>query len=124
MVWWPQAINIHCIPFLTDRGISPLTAASMMALMIGASIPARYVGGFIADRIEIGQMRKVLALAYLMQTVGMGLYMLHQTHTMIYVWFILYGFGMGVGISLNTSIRARYWSAKPLEPFKGQRRYS
>jgi sugar phosphate permease len=113
------AINIHCIPFLTDRGINSLNAASMMALMIGASIPARYVGGFIADRIEIGQMRKVLALAYLMQTFGLGLYMLHQTHLMIYVWFILYGFGMGVGITLNTSIRARYFGRKAFGIIQG-----
>jgi sugar phosphate permease len=113
------AISVHCIPFLTDQGISPMTAASMMALMIGASIPARYVGGFIADRIEIGQMRKFLALAYWMQTLGMGLYMLHQTKFMIFVWFILYGFGMGVGITLNTSVRARYFGRKAFGTIQG-----
>ena len=113
------AINIHCIPFLTDRDIHPLAAASMMALMIGASIPARYVGGFIADRIKIGQMRMVLAIAYLMQAVGMGIYVLHQTHVMIYVWFILYGFGMGAGITLNTSIRARYFGRKAFGTIQG-----
>jgi sugar phosphate permease len=113
------AINIHCIPFLTDRDIHPLTAASMMALMIGASIPARYVGGFIADRIRIGEMRKVLAVAYLMQALGLGLYMFHQTHLMIYVWFILYGFGMGAGITLNTSIKARYFGRKAFGTIQG-----
>ncbi len=113
------AINIHCIPFLTDQGISPLTAASMMALMIGASIPGRFVGGLFADRVEIGTMRKVLTLAYSMQTLGLGLYMLHQTELMIFVWFILYGFGMGAGITLNTSIRARYFGRKAFGSIQG-----
>ncbi|OGP49844.1 MAG: hypothetical protein A2Y79_02550 [Deltaproteobacteria bacterium RBG_13_43_22] len=113
------AVNIHGVPFLTDRGINPLTAAFMMALMIGASIPARYAGGIIADRVEIGQMRKVLAVAYLMQAVGMGIFMLFQTEFMIYVWFILYGFGMGAGITLNTSIRARYFGRKAFGTIQG-----
>jgi sugar phosphate permease len=105
------ALNIHCIPFLTDRGINPLMAATMMALMIAASIPARYVGGFLADRVQIGQMR--------LQAVGMGFYMLHQTQIMIYVWFMLYGFGMGAGITLNTSIRARYFGRKAFGTIQG-----
>jgi sugar phosphate permease len=113
------ALNIHCIPFLTDRGINPLMAATMMALMIAASIPARYVGGFLADRVQIGQMRHVIAGAYLLQAVGMGFYMLHQTDFMIYVWFMLYGFGMGAGITLNTSIRARYFGRKAFGTIQG-----
>jgi sugar phosphate permease len=113
------AINIHCIPFLTDKGISPFMAAILMALMIAASIPARYVGGLLSDRVQIGQMRHVIAGAYVMQAVGMGVYMLHQTEAMIYVWFILYGFGMGAALTLNTSIRARYFGRKAFGTIQG-----
>jgi sugar phosphate permease len=113
------ALNIHCIPFLSDRGISPFMAATMMALMIAASIPARYVGGILSDRVNIDQMRHVIAGAYILQAVGMGAYMLHQTEAMIYVWFILYGFGMGAGITLNTSIRARYFGRKAFGTIQG-----
>ncbi len=113
------AINIHCIPFLTDRGISPFTAAILMALMIAVSIPARYVGGLLSDRVQIGQMRHVIAGSYVMQAVGMGVYMLHQTEAMIYVWFILYGFGMGAALTLNTSIRARYYGRKAFGTIQG-----
>ncbi len=113
------AINIHGVPFLTDQGIAPLTAATMMSLMIGASIPARFLGGLIADRIAIGRMRMVLAFSYLLQAIGIGLYMLHQTRWMIYIWFLLYGFGMGAGITLNTSIRARYFGRKAFGTIQG-----
>lgn len=113
------ALNIHCIPFLTDRGISPFTAAILMALMIAASIPARYIGGLFSDRVQIGQMRHVIAGSYVMQAVGMGVYMLHQTEAMIYVWFILYGFGMGAALTLNTSIRARYFGRKAFGTIQG-----
>ena len=113
------ALNIHCIPFLTDRGISPFTAETMMALMIAVSIPARYVGGLFSDYVQIGQMRYIIAGSYVMQAVGMGLYMLHQTEAMIYVWFILYGFGMGASLTLNTSIRARYYGRKAFGTIQG-----
>jgi sugar phosphate permease len=113
------AINIHCIPFLTDKGISPFMAAILMALMIAASIPARYVGGLLSDRVQIGQIRHVIAGAYIMQAVGMGVYMLYQTEAMIYVWFILYGFGMGAALTLNTSIRARYFGRKAFGTIQG-----
>jgi nitrate/nitrite transporter NarK len=87
--------------------------------MIAVSIPARYVGGLLSDRVQIGQMRHVIAGSYVMQAVGMGLYMLHQTEAMIYVWFILYGFGMGAALTLNTSIRARYYGRKAFGTIQG-----
>ncbi|MFC2008367.1 MFS transporter [Chloroflexota bacterium] len=109
-----SAIRIHGIPFLTDWGIDPLKAASIMALMALASIPARFIGGFLADRVRIRHLRFLLGGAYLLQAVGIPLFLLHRTVGMIYIWFICNGFGNGASLALMNPIRARYFGRKAI----------
>ena len=113
------AINIHSIPFLTDIGIDPIKAAGMLALMVSASIPARLLGGFLADRVKKQHLRFVVGGAYLLQAVGFAVFLLNQTTAMIYIWFILYGIGMGAGFALMMPMRARYFGRKALGSIGG-----
>lgn len=113
------AINIHTIPFLTDLGIDSLAAAGMMVIMISASIPARFLGGLVADRVRTGHLRFILWGAYLLQFVGIGLFLLEPTVAMIYVWYILYGFGIGAAYVMNPLIRARYFGRKAFGSIHG-----
>ena len=106
------AMSIHLIPFLTDRGIDPLKAAGMMAIMVGTSIPCRFVGGFIADRISLGHLPLLIGGAYLFQAAGIATFLLHPTMGMIYVWFVLYGIGNGVMNVPVTVLKARYFGRK------------
>ena len=46
-------MNIHCIPFLTDRGMDPLAAAATMSVYIMASIPARFLGGALIGVLRV-----------------------------------------------------------------------
>ncbi len=105
-------MNIHCIPFLTDMGIDPMVAAGMMSVYITASLPARFFGGLIADRMKKGNLPFVLGGAYLLQAIGVTVFLLNQNIAMIYVWFILYGIGMGIGNVIPTLMRARYFGRK------------
>ncbi len=68
-------MSIHCIPFLTDRGIDPVQAAAMMSIWITASIPTRFLGGLIADRIRIDHLRFLMAGAYCLQAIGVFLFL-------------------------------------------------
>jgi MFS family permease len=113
------AINIHCIAFLTDSGINPIVAAGMQAIMIGSSIPARFIGGFIADRLEKETFRFLVAGAYILQATGIGIYLWNKSVISIYVWFLLYGIGMGAGITLNPTMRARYFGRKAFGMIQG-----
>jgi MFS transporter, OFA family, oxalate/formate antiporter len=113
------AINIHCIPFLTDMKIDSMLAASMMAIMIAASIPARFIAGYIADRVDIQRLRFVMMGAFLFQALGIVVFLIHQTTAMIYVWYILYGFGMGACLTLNPAITARYYGRKAFGSIRG-----
>jgi len=107
-----SAVNVHTIPFLTDIGIDPIKAATMMAIMVGSGIPARLLCGIVGDRVKRRYLRFAIAGGYLMQAVGFGLYLLTRTETMIYVWFILYGIGMGIAIVLFPMIVGRYFGRK------------
>ncbi len=113
------AINLHGVPFLTDMGIDPLTASRILALMVLVSIPARFIGGFLVDRVNKENMRFVLAGAYLLQALGFGLFLFHQTEAMIYVWFVVYGFGMGTGFALMLPMRMRYFGRKSIGSIMG-----
>jgi len=107
-----SAINIHCVPFLTDVGIDPLRAAGTMAVMVGASVPFRPISGYLADRVRTKYLRFLLGACYLLQGLGITIFLLNQTISMIYVWFILYGIGMGSGWTLTSPVRARYFGRK------------
>ena len=113
------AINIHAIPFLTDRGIDPLVAAGILAMMIFVSIPFRLVGGFLADRVRKDHLRFIIMGAYFMQALGFAAFLLNQSTAMIYVWFILYGIGHGVSLTPLTAMRARYFGRKAFGSIQG-----
>ncbi|MFC2034144.1 MFS transporter, partial [Chloroflexota bacterium] len=113
------AMSIHCIPFLTDLGIAPLKAAGMMALYVGASIPGRFAGGLIADRVRTGQLRYIMGIAYLLQALGIAAFLVNQTIAMIFVWFIIYGVGMGIGMPISSLMRARYFGRKAFGSIQG-----
>jgi len=107
-----SAINVHCIPFLTDMDIDSLKAAGMMAMMVAASIPLRPVTGYLADRLSRGNLRVLVAAAYLLQTGGLAVFLLNQTVPAVYAWFVLYGMGMGMGWTVASPVRARYFGRK------------
>ena len=91
----------------------------MMALYIGASVPARFLGGFIADRVSKGHLRFIKGGSYLLQAVGITVFLLNPTEVMIYFWFILYGVGMGVAMPITGLMRARYFGRKAFGSVQG-----
>ena len=103
-------MNIHCIPFLTDRGMDPLVAARTMSLYITASIPARFLGGLLADRVGTNAIRYLRAGAYALQSAGVTLFLFNsQSMIALYAFFIMYGVGMGAAMPMTPVIQARYF---------------
>jgi len=103
-------MNIHCIPFLTDRGMEPLRAAATMSIYITASIPARFLGGLIVDRVNTSAIRYTMAGSFLLQAVGVIIFLINQQSSLaLYPFFILSGVGMGGALPMTPVIRARYF---------------
>lgn len=113
------AFTMHTIPFLTDMGIDPLMAAGIMSIAFLASIPARLISGFLADRLKKDHLRFAIAGTYFLQAVSFAVFLLNQTITMIYVWLILYRIGMGLSGAMNTVMRSRYFGRKAYGSIQG-----
>ena len=113
------AINIHFIPFLTDRGIDLPLASGMMALMVFFTIPARFFGGVLADRVSKSRMQFLLAGAFLLQAIGIAAFLLNQTIAMVYVFLTLYGFGSGATVPLQLTMQGRYFGRKAFASIQG-----
>jgi len=90
-----------------------------MSIWVTASLPTRFIGGWIADRIKISQLRFLTATAYFLQTIGVVIFLKYQSIAVIYVWFLLYGFGSGLATTANPLIRARYFGRKALGSIQG-----
>jgi sugar phosphate permease len=103
-------MNIHGIPFLTDRGMSSIVAARTMSIYITASIPARFLGGLLADRVTSDAIRFLRAGAYALQSAGVALFLFsNQSLIALYAFFIMYGVGMGAAMPMTPIIQARYF---------------
>lgn len=111
-------MNIHCIPFLTDKtgmNLDPIEAAGIMAMMLFTGLPTRFVGGWIADRISINHVRFILTVSYSLQALSVFLFLMHQTLVMVYVWFILFGLGQGLMFAVGPFISSRFFGRKAIK---------
>jgi sugar phosphate permease len=114
------ALNVHGMPFLTDSWVKdPVAAAGMLAIITTSSLPTRFIGGVLADRISRGHLRFLMAGAYLLEALGFAIFLMNQTIAMIYVWFILYGIGQGIGMGIMAPMRARYFGRKSFGSIAG-----
>jgi MFS family permease len=80
--------SVHLIPFATDRGFSPETAAKAFGLMAILSVVGSLLSGVLSD----GMGRKnVLALAYLTRGLAFTLLLLWRHELALYVFAVLGG---------------------------------
>jgi len=80
--------SVHFIPFATDRGFSPQTAAKAFGLMAILSVVGSLLGGALSDCIG---RKNVLALAYLIRGVSFTLLLLWRHELALYVFAVLGG---------------------------------
>jgi MFS family permease len=104
--------TIHIIPFLTDAGIGATAASGMMGMMVFFTIPSRFSGGVIADRVRKGRLKFLLAGGFFLQAIGIGTFLLRQNMASVYTLLILYGFSSGVITPLVIIILGRYFGRK------------
>jgi MFS family permease len=107
-----RAINVHWIPFLTDMGIGPVVAGSMMAMTVVLNIPSRFIGGWVADRVKREHLKILLAGTFLFVAAGIGAFLARQTATMLYIAMVLFGFGNGAYTPIDIAMRGRFFGRK------------
>lgn len=71
-----SGVSLHLIPFLTDTGISPIVAASMLAIMIFFILPARILGSLISDHVQKNRHKFTLSASMFLITLGLIIFLL------------------------------------------------
>ncbi len=104
--------NVHIYPFLTDIGIEETVASSMMSMMIFFTVPARFFGGLVADRVSKGKIQYLLLVALLLQVVGLGTYLAFRNLPAVYVLLVCHGLSSGAVVPLVILIVGRYFGRR------------
>ena len=105
-------INIHLVPFLTDIGISRAEAGAMMGFMVFFTIPSRFFGGVLSDRVGKNNQNLLLAGVFLMQAVSILVLLASQSKAAIYIFLGLYGFASGATTPLFILTLGSYFGRK------------
>jgi sugar phosphate permease len=112
-------MSAHFVPFLTDRGISTVQAASMMGLLITVGIPARLVTGFIVDRVKINNLRFLMSAGIFVQALGIIIFLANQSTETIYVWLVLFSIGSNISGGVSLPLQARYFGRRSFGTIMG-----
>ncbi len=114
-----MSFNVHSIPFLTDRGIEPGTAAGLLSMMFFFTIPSKFLFGVFADRVRKQYLKFLLAASFLLMTVGVTIFLLNQTTAMIYGFLVFWGLGTGGFTPVNITMVGRYFGRKAFGSIQG-----
>jgi len=106
-------ISVHLIPMFTDFGITPVKAASLVALMTLFSMPSRLLIGVIADRVSKQKIKYLLGCMLVLMAIGVWSLVLNPSiYGRIYLFLIFYGLGYAAFIPLDIIIRSRFYGRK------------
>ncbi len=106
----------HLQLFLRDQGFVPESAARIASLLLVSSIAGRLIMGYLADRFD---KRHVMMGAFLM--VGGAIPFLYLVHVpgIVYVFALLFGFGMGADYMLIPLVTAQRFGVASLGRLMG-----
>jgi len=114
-----NGFTIHIIPFLTDKGIEATLASALMGMMIFFTIPSRFFGGVIADRLRIEHLHYLLAGSLFLHVIGIGSFLIFQSTVSMYVLLACYGLSLGGGMPILILVIARYYGRKAFGSIMG-----
>lgn len=97
---------VHIVAYATDCGISPMIAASLLAIIGGFSILGRLVVGAISDRLGA---KDLLPITFIVMAVMLFSITRSRDLTMFYVFAIIFGFAYGGSVPLIPALTASYF---------------
>lgn len=111
-----SGINVHLIPTQISYGFSRQTAALTVTLLTLLSLVGRWVGGYLSDFVDV---RRVLAVGYTMQAVGITVLALATSYWHVVVFLLLYAPGFGATVPTRTVIQARFFGRRAFGTLMG-----
>ena len=102
-------MNNHQVAHLTDMGFSPVIAASTLGILGGISAIGRLSSGALGQRVTL---RYLIAIAFLLEAIGLVIFMNAQTTAAIYAYVVLFGLAAGAIVVLHIAMIGDYYGAK------------
>ena len=109
-------LMVHLGTMLSDKGFSIQTIGWVVATQTGVTALFNIVGGYVGDKISI---RIALFIFSVIQTAGLVILLVAHTPSMVYIFAIVYGIGVGGRMPLTTSIRGAYFGRKAFASITG-----
>lgn len=107
-----SGFSLHVHPFLTDRGMTEAVASMLLSISIFSTIPARFFGGWIVDRVPKNRLNYIVSLAFLIQVIGLSSFLLLQNTPSVYLMLICHGLSFGALTPLIILLVGRYFGRK------------
>lgn len=111
-----NAIVVHLVALLTDRGVSPARAALTLSLMGGAGLIGRLLTGWLIDRFRATY---VSAALLTLAAAGAALLSQAQSFGLSLVAAAMIGFGMGGELDVTPFLLSRYFGLRSLSTLYG-----
>ena len=100
MIFWfgfsSYVVLVHVVPYMTEMGISPPTAANILAVVGGFTGLSRIVLGSASNRIGN---RQVFIIGFVMVSAASFWLLLAKQEWELYLFGAVFGFGLGSGVS-------------------------
>ena len=111
-----NAIVVHIVALLTDRGVEPARAALTLSLMGGAGLTGRLMTGYLLDRF-----RATVVSASLLAFAAAGILLLATAPQLelALVAAVMIGFGMGGELDVTPFLLSRYFGLHSLSTLYG-----
>ncbi len=110
LLW--SVVTVYLIPYLVDYGMNDIAAAAILSFLVSMSIPGRIVGGILVDRISIHKLKYVILAARCLLSFGLFLMIVATDQSIIYLFAVLIGLGIGLDIGAFGPMRTRFFGRK------------
>jgi len=104
-----NTIIVHLVAHTTGIGFGPTSAASVLSLAAGVSIPARIIVGGIADKLGY---KSTFLINLSMSVLAFTLLLFANNMWMLYLFSILYGIGLWSSASIVSPLIAKMFGLK------------
>lgn len=104
-----NGFGVHIVPLLTDRGLSPAVATSMLGVFGLGTLGGRLLSGYLVDRFFAPY---IAAVFFLLGAVGIGLITSGAGGAVLTFGIVLLGIAAGTEIDMLGYLSSRYFGLR------------
>ena len=116
-----HTIIVHIVPYATELGISPISAANILAIIGGVGIAGRIAIGITADKIGN---RQALIIGFILMSAALFWLVPARELWMLYLFAVIFGFAYGSLSALQSLITAELFGLSSLGIIVGSLTFS